>query len=282
MRTTSNRSLNAHFKAFTRASSALALGALVLSSYTTTAQAQRRRRRETPTTTAPATPAADESTTRARALFAEGVRFASAHDFEQAEARFREALALRDAPAIRYNLASVLFEQGEYSEALIHNTRVVGDAGAPPEVRESAHQLDRQIASHAAYLRVAEGAVPAGATVTIDGFTVDAPTLETPVAPGHRTLRITGAEGEVVFERALDLTSGERHILGLELLEHHQAPVADTTPGHSIDQEEWFWPVVGGGAGLVVVIVVVASVASAPPQVEGPISGNFSPGVIRW
>ena len=245
------------------------------------AQAQRRRRRDATAAQPAATSPADDATTRARTLFGEGVRFASAHDFEQAEARFREALALRDAPAIRYNLASVLFEQGEYSEALIHNARVVGDMSAPPEVRESAHQLDRQIASHAAYLRVAEGAVPAGAVVTIDGFTVDAPTLETPVAPGHRTLRITGAAGEVVFERALDLHAGERHILGLELVAR-PVLVADAPPAHSIDEEEWFWPVVGGSVGLVVVIVAVAAAATAPTPVEDPISGNFSPGVIRW
>ena len=131
MRTTSNPLTNAARRASVAAHGALAAAcALLLLApmlAPTQAHAQRRRRRDASPTTPTATAAADESTTRARTLFAEGVRFASRREFEQAEASFREALALRDAPAIRYNLASVLFEQGEYSEALTHNARVVSD-----------------------------------------------------------------------------------------------------------------------------------------------------------
>jgi len=247
----------------------------------TASSAEAQRRRRAPRTQAGPTSAEAGSTTRARTLFGEGVRFAAARNFVEAEARFREALALRDAPAIRYNLASVLFEQGEYSEAQVLNERVVGDVSAPAEVRESAHQLHAQIANRAGYLRVAEGAVPAGAVVTIDGFVVEAPTLETPVAPGPRTLLITGAAGEVVLRRELDLAVGARHILGLELIPRPVVLVAET-PSRALDQEDWFWPVVGTGIGAVVVVVVVASVATSPTPVQEPISGNFSPGVVRW
>ncbi len=258
----------------------LSLSLVLLALTASTAEAQRRRRAPR---TQPATTASAEAdpTTRARALFGEGVRFAADHNYVEAEARFREALALRDAPAIRYNLASVLFEQGEYTEAQVHNERALGDASAPAEVRESAHQLHVHIAERAGYLRVAEGAVPAGAVVTIDGFVVEAPTLETPAAPGHRTLLITGAAGEIVFQRELDLAAGARHILGLELLAR-PVVVAEQTPSRSLDQEDWFWPAVGTGIGVVVIVVVVATVATTPTPVQEPISGNFSPGVVRW
>ena len=254
---------------------------LVLLALTASSAEAQRRRRAPRTQPGTAARADADATTRARTLFGEGVRFTAGHNYVEAEARFREALALRDAPAIRYNLASVLFEQGKYSEAQVHNERVVGDMSAPAEVRESAHQLHVQIADRAGYLRVAEGAVPAGAVVTIDGFTIEAPTLETPVAPGHRTLLITGATGEVVFQRELELERGARHILGLELIPR---PVVATveTPSRPLDQEDWFWPVVGTGIGVVVVVVVVATVASTPNQIQEPVPGNFSPGVIRW
>src|SRR5687767_2246374 len=75
--------------------------------------------------------AAERHTDLARTLFAEGVAFVSEGHFEQAEARFREALALHDAPSIRANLASALYEQGEYREALSLAEGVASDTSAP-------------------------------------------------------------------------------------------------------------------------------------------------------
>jgi hypothetical protein len=58
--------------------------------------------------------------------------------------------------------------------------------------------------------------------------------------------------------------------------------VTPVVPGRSIDQEDWFWPVVAGGGVLVVAIIGVSVGVAATSGTEGPVQGNFTPGVITW
>lgn len=81
---------------------------------------------------APGTP---EATERARTLFEEGVALGDQRQWEPAAAKFREALVLRDAPAIRFNLGAALVELRQWDEAIDNLQRVVDDPEAPEDLR---------------------------------------------------------------------------------------------------------------------------------------------------
>lgn len=89
------------------------------------------------TATAAAQPRGDSA--RARALFDEGVTLGDQQRWPEATAKFRQALALRDAPAIRYNLGAALAEQRQWDEAITHLQHVVDDEEAPEELRQRAN-----------------------------------------------------------------------------------------------------------------------------------------------
>ncbi|MBX7193746.1 MAG: tetratricopeptide repeat protein [Sandaracinaceae bacterium] len=257
-------------------SSLLALGcvtALALGLGASSAHAQRRGRRAPPAQTADTA-----ETDRARSLFAEGVELVSGAHYEEAEARFRQALAIRDAPAIRYNLASVLFEQGEYPEAQVENDRALAADNVPDAVRTAAEELRTHLAERAAYVRFELQGAATGGSINIDGYVLTQPGLEIPVSAAPHTAVVT-LRGEEVARRQVELAIGEHRVVVLGEVE---APIATgSSGGRSIDQEDWFWPVVAGGGALVVAIGIGIGVA-ATSGTEGPVEGNFMPGVIRW
>jgi hypothetical protein len=252
----------------------LACHALVLSAGIETASAQRRSRRAAPQTTDTA------ETDRARSLFAEGVELVAESRFEEAEARFRQALAIRDAPAIRYNLASVLYEQGEYPEAQVENERALAAENVPAAVQTAAGELRAHIAERAAYVRFELAGAATGGSISVDGYVLTQPGLEVPISPAAHTVLVT-LRGEEVARRQLEVPTGEHRVITLG-----ESAVTEETPGagagRSIDQEDWFWPVVAGGGVLVVTIVAVSVGVAATSGTEGPVEGNFTPGVIRW
>lgn len=237
------------------------------------ASAQRRSRRAAPQTTDTA------ETDRARSLFAEGVELVAGSQFAEAEARFRQALAIRDAPAIRYNLASVLFEQGEYPEAQVENERALAAANVPAAVQTAATELRAHIAERAAYVRFELAGPATGGSISVDGYVLTQPGLEIPLSPAAHTVTVT-LRGEEVARRDVEVALGEHRVISLG----ETAPVEEgpSTGGRSIDQEDWFWPVVAGGGVLVVTIVAVSAGVAATSGTEGPVEGNFTPGVIRW
>jgi hypothetical protein len=79
--------------------------------------------------------ATEEDTERARTLFEQGVQDGDRGRWEDAVRNFREALRLRDAPAIRYNLGAALVELRRDAEAEPELRRVADDPGAPEELR---------------------------------------------------------------------------------------------------------------------------------------------------
>jgi len=226
---------------------------------------------------AQAAPAPDVAAVdRARSLFAEGVELVAATQFAEAEVRFREALSLRAAPAIRYNLASVLYEQGEYPEANTLNEAVLADEEAPAPVREAATQLRAQIAERAGYARLELEGVAIGDVVTIDDYTIVNPGFEIPVSPAPHVVVVT-RDGVEIARRELQVDQGAHRVVVLV------SPTESAgVPGRSIDQEDWFWPVIGGSAVAVVVVIGVVVGVAATSGTEGPVEGNFMPGVIRW
>jgi len=257
---------------FSLASAAL-LACLALSLVaSSSADAQRRRRRAAQQTTDTA------ETDRARSLFAEGVSLVSESRFEEAEARFRQALAIRDAPAIRYNLASVLYEQGEYPEAQIENERALAADTVPDAVRTAAMELRAHIAERAAYVTFERAGPAVGGSISVDGYVLTQPGLEIPLSPSSHTVIVT-LSGAEVARREVEVSTGEHRTVVVGEAPAAEAPIV---PGRSIDQEDWFWPVVAGGGVLVVAVIGVSIGVAATSGIEGPVQGNFTPGVITW
>jgi hypothetical protein len=226
--------------------------------------------------TATAAPAPDPAQVeRARALFAEGVGHVEARRFAEAEVTFREALTLRDAPTIRYNLASVLFEQGEYPEADAQIDAVLADTSVSADIRAHATDLRRQLRAQAGFARVELVGAP-DATVAVDGFPLADHRTEFPLSPGLH-LTIASRASLEIARSTVRIQTGQHAVVELDATETEApAPVAEPTP---LVEQWWFWTAVGGG---VVLSAVLIGVAASSGGVEEPIPGNFQPGVVRW
>lgn len=233
--------------------------------------------------TAPAGADPDARTVRARALFAEGVAAVEAQNLAGAEAAFRGALELRDAPTIRYNLALVLFKRDAFPEAVANNDAVLRDTTATAELRAQAESLRGQIAELAGYARI-DLRGSAGATVALDGYGVGDLGAEVALAPGAHVATATQAGREVARAEAT-LVTGQHATIVLE------APaLAPVTLEEPVEQDEsveapllqqwWFWTAIGGG--VVILAVILGVVIASSGDVEPPIQGNFQPGVLQW
>lgn len=236
-----------------------------------------------PAHTTPTPTDADANVARARALFAEGVGFVQAERFGEAEASFRGALALRDAPTIRYNLAFVLFRRGAYPEAMANTDAVLRDPTSTPALKAQAESVRRQIAERAGYARV-ELRGTSDAVVAVDGYDLSDLSAEVALAPGAHVATASQA-GRELARASVEVTTGQHATLLLEVapLVLADAAVPDA-PSESAEapllKQWWFWTAVGGG--VVILAVIVGAVISASGGVESPIEGNFQPGVLRW
>ena len=221
--------------------------------------------------------------TRARTLFAEGVAFVQAERFAEAEASFRGALALRDAPAIRYNLAFVLFKRGAYPEAMANTDAVLHDATATPALNAQAESVRRQIAERAGYAQL-ELRGTTDAVVAVDGYDLSDLSAEVALAPGAHIATASQA-GRELARASVEVATGQHARLLLEVaplvLAVAADPVAPSESGETpLLKQWWFWTAIGGG--VVVLAVIIGAVISASGGVESPIEGNFQPGVLRW
>ncbi|MCZ7687190.1 MAG: hypothetical protein M5U28_54020 [Sandaracinaceae bacterium] len=130
-----------------------------------------------------------------REAFARGIACVEQHETACAERAFREALALHDAPTIRYNLASALFDLGRYPEAARLAAAVTADAEAPAEVRDHAETLLEQLRAQGAVLSLTLEGATDGVTVQLDGEEVPASQQgEILVAPGRASSRRSARE----------------------------------------------------------------------------------------
>lgn len=225
--------------------------------------------------------AQDDAVARARALFAEGVERAGARDLPGAEERFRAALALREAASIRYNLASVLFEQGELSEAYALSEEAAGDAEATAEIREHARALSAQIETGAGFLDVdTHGRF---VTLTVDGYEVTALARPVPISAGTSHVVVGRVEGVEWLREEVRVEAGEHHAVSFEpaaapIDEGEAEPAAGNEP--PLVENPFLWAGVGGGAAIVIGVVIGVAVAGS--GTEAPVEGNFMPGVLRW
>ena len=149
----------------------------------------------------PQPPPVDPNTQRARALFAEGVALSDAARFAVAAQRFREALELKDAPAIRYNLASTLIELGEFHEADAMLYEVLHAEDVSESLKRAATQARGDVRARAAELRFTEPGF-----TRLDGRFLPNDFIDKPlfVVPGEHVMEYVRG-GRVLEQRVVTL-----------------------------------------------------------------------------
>ncbi len=158
-------------------------------------------------------PCADSPAECGRKAFQAGVQAFKTGDYPAAVARFREAYAIKQHPAVRLNLALALEQVGARREAFDYFEAVVADQAATAELREQASSgLERIVKA----LSTVSLNVPAAGqlTVEVDGKRLDDPGTEILLDPGVHRIVILG-DGERVLERKVNLRAGERTVLSI-------------------------------------------------------------------
>lgn len=225
----------------------------------------------------------------ARARFREGVAAGERGRFDLAVRAFREALEVTDAAAVRFNLASALFEIGEDVEAFGLARGVRADESAPADLRERATFLERELRERNAVVEVQLGGLADGARLDDRILTQEELGMPILLAPG--SVEVFGLRGgEIVTRRTLTLRAGaEAYVdvsvvptpaeLAREEVREERDPLGEATP----NERSRVGLVVGVTAAVVAIAaVVVIAVVVTRDDTEAPVRGDFQPGVIRW
>jgi hypothetical protein len=217
----------------------------------------------------------EDAAERARAYFNEGLALADRGDWPSAVEQFEQALALRDAPSIRINLAVSLSHLGRLTEALEH---LDGDlSAAPAELRQQAHDLRVEIEPRVGRLvpRVRE---PDPSCVVIAGRRELPSTTLEPIAfdPGSVTVRLVCSGVQADSVEVVVPEGGAAHVV---LARAPGAAIDTTPPSTSGSDDTWLWVGVGlGAAALVGAAVAVGVVLSQPSHA----TGDFDPPTLTF
>lgn len=224
----------------------------------------------------------DEATVRAREFFTEAIALADAGDWERAVDRFRSAIALRDAPRIRYNLASSLRRLGHLTEALGELDLVDGAADVDEAVRELAAVLRAEIAPRIGRLRVDVPGNSSDAHVTVDGNPWAATGQSAPVDPGIRVVRLFRGASEFEMQRVDVPDGGEARVVfeRLDVTRPTRSQPIDAPPRES-DDRGVIWGLVIGAAVLAIGAAVLIGFFVADQSGPMPSMGDFTPPLLR-
>lgn len=143
---------------------------------------------------------------RARAAFEAGRALAAAGDYGEACSQFEKSLAFVDAIGTLYNLADCEEKRGHFARAqslfstVAERAHELGQDEREQLARERGSALDKQLS----FLAI-ELAAP-GATVSLDGRTLSATSMDAPIAvdPGKHQLRAS-AKGKKAWARAFEV-----------------------------------------------------------------------------
>lgn len=230
------------------------------------------------------------SATVARALFAEGVALADAGRWEDAVARFRRALALRDSSVIAYNLGVALTHEGHPVEAAEIFRRVIRSDATDDPLRADATASLATTEPQIAWATISYPASTDGLTLHVGGHERPIALLGSsmPLDPGPHEITLTRSDGVVVGRGQLTVAAGPNDGLTLTVVEapsqeptgaeeaafdvtHIVQPVA---PPPSDDTGIWIGVGIGGGVVLVAAAIVLV-VVLVPPSEAAPYSGSL-------
>jgi len=230
----------------------------------------------------------------ARALFQEGVQLVERSDWENAEDRFRRALALRSSPVIAYNLATVLVTRGKLVEASELLRKIALEPGLDGKLRQSVSTLQADVMPQLARVRVRVEQGQVGDVVRIDTTRLHEAQLgvDIPFDPGSHRIRLERS-GQALDEQTIELSAAKTTDVTLRANAIVPAPAevaAAATPRRAaapaaatradddsaLAGQWWFWTGIGVAATAVVVAVVVAS-SSSDPEPAAAFQGDFAP-----
>ena len=203
----------------------------------------------------------------ARELFRQGTEDADAGRFADALAKFRRVAAVKESPAVRFNIARCEESLGKTGAALADFELAQRSASQDPQ--HSAEDVARLAQDRADALRpkvprlalVAPSLVPDGLTVTLDGAKVGLGELGVPLPldPGVHVLDAR-APNRAPFHAELTLAAGESKSVALAVdtpapATEPAAPAPETSPlapasSHGSAQRTWGWVTFGAGAAF--------------------------------
>jgi hypothetical protein len=248
----------------------------------------------------------EQELAKARQLFQRGVELAQNEQFGPAAQRFREALAIHQAPTVEYNLAAALFELGKYEEAFNRAQSVERAAAAPEPLRRRAQKLSRALYPHTARLTVtASSSSEEDVAVHIDSEPLARAQMGIPraVSPGNHHIKAE-RQGRVISERdvqvplrtavivdvSLIIAEGAaQRVDAVQTLPDADAPNAAIQPasGPRDDRDRKrrirLWS--GIAAGVVAIgagVALAVALSKDGGKQEQSVAGDFMPGVLTW
>jgi hypothetical protein len=170
------------------------------------------------------TASADEATTRADELFAEGQRLKAAGKGDEACEKFSESLKLNhNALGTILNVARCYQQSGKIASAakLYHDARDRADEAHDQTVMRAADEQIAKLEPDVPHLAIAFTEGPSADTrVLIDGVLVDlAKTSDVPVDPGTRKL-VVSAPGRVAYETDVEISTREHKAVAVPKLDY--------------------------------------------------------------
>ena len=191
---------------------------------------------------------------------------------------FESALELRQAPAIRYNLAAALVESGRYRDAHEQLLALEADADTPENLAALSQTLREQLATEAGHLAIERPPALADTEVVLDTLPVAEAVVHSsiPVRPGEHRIAATRGN-EMLAAVTVMAPAGE---LTRVLLRPEPEVMSDTDTTLPLTSEPIFWLSVTAAAVVVIVAVVVVAVLASSG--EEPVPGNFSPAIVTW
>ncbi len=228
----------------------------------------------------------DPSTERARALFNEAIEHSDAGDWERAAHRLTQALELRDAPSIRFNLGVALSHLGRLRESSGHLEAAARAEDADAALRAQAEERLTQVRAQLGHLRVQVQDAPEAAVVTVDGEPWTRLGAFAPADPGIRQVRLMLGPEVLVAEDADVPEGGETSVtLRVEAaieaaVQEAAAPEASDDDGGSDDSAVIAGVLLGVGAA-VIAGGVITGVVLADQLGPRPSDGDFDPPVLR-
>lgn len=245
-----------------------------------------------------------EDLKRARILFQRGVQLTQREEFGAASKRFREALALHYAPSVEYNLASALYETGQYLEAYNRTQNVIQHPSTNADVKALAERLERTLRPYVARLTLVTNGDDSDIAVRLDGAPLDPKLLGVPqaVTPGKH--QVVATRGETTLsDREVSIPVRTAAIIDVSVfvtqdaaaitLETSEPPPEPmpASPSHDDSRtggdwkRDWrVWTSVGAGViavGLGVTLALTLGKQDGDAS-DKPVQGDSGPGVLKW
>jgi hypothetical protein len=185
-----------------------------------------------------------------RRLFREATELEAAQHWEQAAAKLREAIRIKDTPGLRYHLAHCEENLGRLVEAMLDYDRardLIAAGMRADDVEALLPEAQRALARRVPSIVIVSPQEVKDISASIDGQSVAASVLGRPAPVNPGTHRVTvSAPGYQDFVGDVSVTEGERRVLRVELVPEgtlsssayapaprHARPLRQANPGLS-------------------------------------------------